>query len=363
MRSLLILRIFRTYANIDDFVKNHDGSKIRWGFAMDFAEKLPYLFHPELVYELNSKRWLAVCDLKSANDTVLDCEVRCPDHQHECADGKKRWYYGGSDCHQCTAGSAAEIERIRNILLKRQVPYVLKLTQSLSAVGTLMVEKDEDRQGVIDETTEYLDNYLPRVTKDNAHLETTSLILSDFVPGKTMALNFFVNQDGSPVFLGACHQLATGESGRQATAITYADQERLEKKYRKTLEKIGKALHEKGYYGAVGADIMEDEDANLFTIDLNVRSPLSLVLYLLKGHFDDKRGLKESLVYECVQLRISRDELEEKFHKEFAEARIVLLGAARMGKKERWAYGMILAGEDKRAIEALSDRILKFEAS
>lgn len=330
---------------------------------MDFAERLPYVFHPDLVYKLNSKRWLAVIPQpRSANDNLLECEIKCPKHQTKTKDHKEMWYYGGKDCHECAAGIEAEIARITNVLQKRTIPYVLKLTQSLSAVGTNIVESEEDRKEVLEKMADYLSNYLPRITKQNAHLYTTTLILSDHIPGKTMALNFFVRRDGSLVYSGACQQLATGEGGRQATAITYADQEKLEKKYRKTLETICKTLHEEGYYGAVGADIMEDESGAQFTIDLNVRTPLSLVLYLLTGHFNKKRGFGMALVYECVQLNISREELEERFHKEFSEARIVLLGSARMGEKKQWAYGMIVAGEEKKDIDDLSDRILKFEA-
>ena len=326
---------------------------------MDFAERLPCLFHPELIYKLNSKRWLAVCPLKSANDLVIDCEIK---RQAQKAD-EGHWYYCGPDCRDCATAIEADVDRVRGVLESRPLPYVLKLTQSLSAVGTNIVQNEEERTELVDRMTAYLHEYLPRVTKGNAHLFTTALVLSDFVRGDTMALNFFVRQDGSVVFLGACHQLATGESGRQATAITYSDQGRLEKKYRVMVDRIGKVLHDEGYYGAVGADIMENPDnGTQFAIDLNVRSPLSLVLYLLRSHFT-KRGLGMSLIYECVMLTISREELESRFSKDFEEARIVLLGSARMGEKEQWAYGMVVAGENKEEIDKLSDRILEYEAA
>ena len=177
-----------------------------------------------------------------------------------------------------------------------------------------------------------------------------------------MALNAFVKRDGSVIFLGACHQQATGESGRQATAITFADQEKLQKKYQPTLDNIGKALHSEGYYGPVGADIMENpDDGTLFVIDANVRSPLSFVLYLLRGHFNRERGYAMSLVYECIMLKIDRDELERRFEQEFQEAKIILLGSTRLGKKEQWAFGVIVAGAGQDEIDALSDRILEFE--
>ncbi|PPJ61178.1 hypothetical protein CBER1_10292 [Cercospora berteroae] len=215
---------------------------------------------------------------------------------------------------------------------------------------------------MIKKAEEYLREYLPRITKENEYLQTTSLILSDFIPGDTMALNFFVKGSGEVVFLGACHQLSTGESGRQATAITYKEQEKLEKKYRDVLKQIGEVLHEEGYRGPCGCDVMEDpETGRLFVIDLNVRSALSLVLYTLKDHLNGAMGLEMALVYECVMLRIPREELEKRFEKEFQSGRLILIGSTRLGIKEQWAYGMILAGNDQDGIDGLSDRILKFE--
>ncbi|EME86525.1 uncharacterized protein MYCFIDRAFT_83656 [Pseudocercospora fijiensis CIRAD86] len=346
-----------TYANIEDFIQNHDGSRIRWAFALDFAEQLPSVDHPELVYKLNSKRWLADCSLKSAKDTIIDCQISCPEHTSESG----LWYYSGKECRSCGSGIETEVHRVCSILPDRP-PYVLKLTQSLSSVGTLLVKNEEERKEVVDQVESYLREYLPHITKENAHLRTTSLILSDFIPGETMALNFFVRKNGSVVFLGACHQLATGESGRQATAITYAEQEKLQKKYQCTLDKIGQALHEEGYYGPVGADIMENPDeGTLFTIDANVRSPLSFVLYLFRGHLNEKRGFATSLVYECIMLTLSRDRFEKEFNEELHDARIILLGSTRLGLTEQWAYGMVVVGNSQKEIDDLSNRILAFE--
>lgn len=235
--------------------------QIRWGFAMDFGERLPYLFHPDLTYKLNSKRWLGECDLKSSNDRILDCEITCSSNSGDLG----HWYYCGKDCEEWRRGVLREIQRVRDILTERELPFVLKLTQSLSSVGTNIVTDNHEREALIDKITDYLQIYIPRITPENGHLYTTVLILSHAIRGATMALNFYVRRDGSVVFLGACHQLATGESGRQATTITYADQQELEVKYRATLARIGEALRDEGYYGPVGADIMEDpKDGTLF---------------------------------------------------------------------------------------------------
>ncbi len=70
-----------TYDNTEDFIKRYKGPRIRWGFAMDFTEQLPCLLHPDVTYKLNSKRWLADCDLRSANDKIIDCAIKCSNHK------------------------------------------------------------------------------------------------------------------------------------------------------------------------------------------------------------------------------------------------------------------------------------------
>ena len=340
---------YSTYADSHAFQKHHPSSSpIHFAFALDFAQSMPYVHSPDKIYKLNSKRWLAECPLRSANDTIIDCAI------------PPQKLFSSSQTER-SAAIDAEISRVKKILNDRP-PYVLKLTQSLSSVGTLIVRDAKEREEVIKKAEEYLREYLPRITKENEYLNTTSLILSDFIPGDTMALNFFVKGSGEVVFLGACHQLSTGESGRQATAITYKEQEKLEKKYRNVLKQIGEVLHEEGYRGPCGCDVMEDpETGRLFVIDLNVRSALSLVLYTLKEHLNKDMGLEMALVYECVMLKIPREELEKRFEKEFQSGRLILMGSTRLGSKEQWAYGMILAGNDQDEIDRLSDRILKFE--
>jgi hypothetical protein len=181
--------------------------KIRWGFAMDFAESLPYVFHPSMVYKLNSKRWLAQCPLQSANDRILDCALRpCPDSTSDSS----QWIYCGSSCDQCRKTVEKETARISQILQSAKLPYVLKLTQSLASVGTNIVRTEDERQQTAAKIEQYLQAYLPRITEANASLYTTSLILSDFIKAETMALN--VRADPSAPLLYLEDQLTTESS-------------------------------------------------------------------------------------------------------------------------------------------------------
>ena len=249
------------------------------------------------------------------------------------------------------------------MLGNRELPFVLKLNQSLGSVGTMLVKTEEDKQETIKHITAILCESLPRLTRDNAHIYPTLLIMSEFLPGKTMALNFFVRRDGTPIWLGGCHQLSTRgtEGGRQQTALTWTHQDKLKQKYKTTLESIGRVLHDEGYYGPAGADIMETADGTQYVIDLNVRTSTSLILGILRGHCE-QRGFNASAVFECLLLGICREELEKRFEKEFEEGRIILLGTTRLGKKEKWASPVVLTGEDQDTVKSLSERVLQFEA-
>ena len=330
---------------------------------MDIAERAPNVFDPDLIYLLNSKRWLADAiaktdgDLPAPNDILIDTEIKC--ERHITKHGF--WYNGGRGCQTCTLAIPVEAARVTKILEERKLPYVLKLTQSLSSVGTNIVTTEDQRSDTTKKIRRTLLDYLPRISKENAHLYPMTKVLSDLIPGRTMALNFFVRRDGSCLFSGACHQLATGMTGRQNTAITYADQEKLEQHYRPTLEKMSKLLHNEGYYGQVGIDIMEDaENGKQYVIDANVRTALSMLLYQLRGHFE-RHGHKMAMVYECIFMSVPREEFEENFSDEFEEARIVILGGTKLGKKNVWGFGVVLAGADKDELDDLSDRILKLE--
>ena len=308
---------------------------------------------------MNSKRWLAECDLASTNDTIIDPELYCETHltQHGL------WYYD-SQCSEYNNGIDTEIKRLRKVLTDRPLPFVLKLTQSLGSVGTNIVQNEDERSELIDYITDYQRTWLKCLTKENAHIHPMTLVLSKFIKGETVALNFFIRRDGSPVLLGACQQLSTrgGEGGQQATTITYSDQAKLEKKYADILKDIGKVLHAEGYYGPAGADIMQDPDSgSLFVIDLNVRCATSYILGLLRTYFEERR-LGMALIYECTILTVSREDLEAKFKQAFAEGRIVILGCTKMGQKDMWAYPMVISGEDLEAINKLREQILKFEA-
>ena len=344
--------------NADDFLESTSKEGYtRWGFAVDFADKTNNFIHPELQYKLNAKRWLAECRLRSANDEIIDCHCDCQTHRT-----KVGLWYCDSNCSDCTLAIRNEIWRVQRNLTEREPPYVFKLTQCLGSAGTTLVKTKEHREKLVKEVANMMNESLPRVSQNNAHIHPTSFVVSDLIPGNTMALNFYIRRDGSPLSLGICHQLGTrSEGGRQNTALTWNHQEELEKKYWDILVEISKVLHEEEYFGPAGADIMEDAEGTQYVIDLNIRTATSLILGLLKGHCT-KRGFGACMVYECILLGLSRKSMYEELKKEFGEGRIVLMGCTRLGEKDVWAYPVVLCAEDQEKLKALGEKVLKYES-
>lgn len=300
--------------------------------------------------------------LESAHDQVIDPGCSCP--QHKTKEGL--WYYGGKDCSTCKDEIEKELSRLEKRLKDRAPPFVLKLTSSLGSVGTMIAKDEKSKSETIKTILKTQREYLPNLREDNAHIYPASLVLSDFLPGETHALNFFINRDGSVKFLGSCNQLGTRISGggRQHTSLTWSDQEKLQKKFQATLNDIGKVLHDHtGYHGPCGADIMinPEENDKQYVIDLNVRTPISLALYPLGTHCKT-RGFDVCAIYECLLLSKSREDLEEMFAREFSEGRIILMGTTRLGTKDIWAYPTIICGEDAEAVQVLGKRVTDLEA-
>lgn len=135
----------------------------------------------------------------------------------------------------------------------------------------------------------------------------------------------------------------------------------MEQKYSEVLGETGKELHDEGYFGPCGADILETESGTQYVIDLNVRTSTSTILDCLGGHCKC-RGFDVCAVYECLLLSLSRQDLTKEL-REIEEGRLIFLRITRLGKKNRWADPVVLAGEDQEAVKDLGVRVSEFEAS
>lgn len=124
--------------------------------------------------------------------------------------------------------------------------------------------------------------------------------------------------------------------------------------------KIGKFLHQKGYYGAVNADVLEDTSGNQYIVDLNVRMPGSYVLGALKTHFWVQRGLTcASLLFKSL-LRTSRKSFIQALGDDFTGGRIVITAWHGDEVSERSFAHLVVGAEDEAGLVEIVQRVDHF---
>jgi hypothetical protein len=260
--------------------------------------------NPDLLYELQSKRGLALSGLPTPATEV----------------------HGFDDCMAYPDATRAYVDQAMNVIRQQEVPFVLKLQQSISGGGTYIVRTEEQRSEFI---AIMQDTVLPRVfvkvNESNRHLHPSSLILQEVVSGSgdTFGVTFFVDKIGNYTFI-ACTKQQTSDGNYIGSYICYTKQASQERRFAGLIEKIATYLHRRGYHGPCGADIMEEENGRQVVVDLNVRITSSMILGPLKGHFWERRRLSDARLIPEVKTRLSRKEFGDRLKDHIASGRVIV---------------------------------------
>ena len=228
-----------------------------------------------------------------------------------------------------------QIDRILSHVSAHPIPFVLKNQQTFGGGGTFVVSSPEELSELKTTlSTRVLPKLLSEVNASNAHLGPATLILSEMItdPIGNWGLTFFATKSGECVFLAATEQIVDSTKAWIGSKISYRAQESLEKKFTPIMQEIGAWLHGLGYFGPCGADILEtraknnpkEELTTMNIVDLNVRTPGSLVLGLLRGHFSKRRDLHEASSF-SVTVKMAREAFVEKMADEHEEGRLAVV--------------------------------------
>ena len=71
-------------------------------------------------------------------------------------------------------------------------------------------------------------------------------------------LTFFVTEDGDAIFLAVSEQMIDSNRAWVGSTINYTHQESLRQKFSTIMHEIAAWLHKYGYFGPIGADILEN---------------------------------------------------------------------------------------------------------
>lgn len=328
-----------------------DTVKLATRLPLDGMEHLPHTLHPDIHYELLSKRGLAVAKEHFATPESLLLDLKI-------------------DWHLWEEGNSAAVEERIKLWMEevltaaqdRPVPFVLKLQQTTFGKGTYIVKTEEARNALLSELQGLLDYNASRTTKFNQHLHPATIVITDFVDCPeggypSYALTFWVRRDGTYIFINCCEQTLSAHYTWDGSAITFSKQEHFSKYFAKTISDVTSYLHTKGYYGCVGIDVLEDKQGKQWVVDMNVRPPGSLILGLLKNFLAVERGFDDASLLSAIRTKKTKEEFMAKLEKEFMEGRLIMIAWYEDTPNEVSWTSLIVAGETKEEVRKLVERL------
>ncbi|KAF5010393.1 hypothetical protein FDECE_3445 [Fusarium decemcellulare] len=324
-------------------VKISSTTKVVQVNPMDCMERLPQLIPPDDHYRVLSKRGLAMSGLPTPKSIIHDLEL---------------------DLRQLSSQEAVdyEIKRISALIAQHQIPFVLKLPQSLSGQGTLLVRRESDREAAIKVLQPELRRMASQITEENMHLQPCSIIVQQMVPGEAVAVSFFVTRAGRAVFNACCGQLIDDEGGWGGGFIDYNAQDDLAQIYGDIMNQAATYLYENSYWGPVGIDIMTDAQGQQLVIDMNVRVSGSHPLGVLKNFFQE-RGFDLAMLWFPFIVKGTRESFEKAFRNELWAGCLVIIGWVHMRDRKTSMSTVILAETNGELLRQLMTRVKEWEVA
>jgi hypothetical protein len=324
-----------TFVNSPESISLDVGAQIAVCFPTDCLSHLPHLIHPEIHYEILSKRGLALSGLRTPPSQVIDtCLIDSGD----------------------PILLKREVARIVDLIGQRRLPFMIKLPQSISGMGTYAITTEAERDRVKNVLTAQLKAMLQQLNGSNNHLYPCSLVLQNFITGPVVALSLFVTKKGQARFIACCAQLFDEQGHWIGGSISYREQMGLCESFAATMEEVAAFLHSKGYYGPAGVDIVtEEHSGEQFIIDLNVRVTGTFHLGLLMGHFCQRGLFKAAMT--TGGFSYSRDEFEKRFADEIHNGSLIVSGWVH-DESSRLSHAAITIGaRDSHELEEFLGRI------
>ncbi|KAJ5088704.1 hypothetical protein N7456_012320 [Penicillium angulare] len=310
-------------------------SRIAVLLPTDCLSNLPHLTCPETHYEILSKRGLAVSGLPTPPSLVIDTTLID---------------------YEDPALLAQESVRMAEAIGRHEIPFLVKLPQSISGMGTFAITSETDRAQIKAMLSTQLGVMLRQLNKDNRNLYPCSIVLQDFVDGPVVALSLFVTKSGKPIFVACCKQLFDENSHWIGGSISYRQQGEFQKSFATLMGKVASFLHKKGYYGPAGVDVLTDKHSGeQLVIDLNVRVTGTFHLGPLTGHFT-QRGLCEAAMI-TGDFFCSRDVFEEFFSEEIQHGSLIVSGWVHNESRSKSHAAITVGAEDSDSLQKYLQRV------
>jgi hypothetical protein len=235
---------------------------------------------------------------------------------------------------QCPKYSSYNLHNLslEDIELPKQFPYLIKTSHGLSGEGTYIIKSASDLNYCLQELRTYLDTKL---------LET--IVVSEFISNvvQNYCVQFYISKRGGITLIGVTSQLVTEQGNYLGGLIHYRKTDI--SKFLEMIAAIGHYAHKHGYFGVIGFDVLENQDGQLYVIDVNFRVNGSTPL-CLQRHTLLKEGKEVAKYYSDYRMSGTLDSILVSLKSELDNKDFMILSAQELvkyGKIYTEMYGIV----------------------
>lgn len=203
-----------------------------------------------------------------------------------------------------------------------RLPAVLKACRAAGTEGTWMIHSRED--------------YAARVEWLERNMPYADTILTDMVQNivSQYCCQVYITKSGEMQWVGATDNGFDEDGFWSGGTVNMGSQESVRKRYEPALLPVAEALHQTGYFGWCGIDVLEDAKGGLYVVDINPRICASTGL-LLAAKLMETRGWSWGLLSTGITLDSSLDEVLSTAEKMTERGEVLVLSAiATRGKTQ-----------------------------
>ena len=192
-------------------------------------------------------------------------------------------------------------------------PCIVKLSHGYAGLGNFLIQDQADETDMRSQ----LAKHWPSATLvNNSIIED---VTGDF------GVQFYLRRDGSTVWLGLTEQHFDDNKRWCGGSYSANLQTKLIEDFSPIILSTGKHLHESGYFGLVGIDILRNTSNQHFLVDVNPRLT-GISPFLMASRIFNREGLNEGIYQASCKFGGTLVELIEKAEKTKA-ARVVVMSA------------------------------------
>lgn len=218
-----------------------------------------------------------------------------------------------------------------------QFPCIIKLSHGYAGLGNFLVENAIDQKAA---ETQINVQWPDAPTVINQRLTD---IIGDF------GVQFYLNKQGEMVWLGFTQQVFS-EVGRWTGGVFNAEiQDVLHDDFFEIAEPVAQYLHQKGYFGVVGIDILQNKKGEFFLVDLNPRLT-GITPFLMASRLFIADGYDHGIYAASVELPGSLNDVIKRAEA-ITETRVLILSAYKAPHSPTIKCHISISGTSRMACE------------